>query len=270
MALELIQRVTPDVPLEADTITPDRLNGLTVAEIEKMLLQYGNQQSCIADFFAVSGDNNDGSIYISGDLHKVKFLGAQMSAGALHIDGNVGQHLGAGMSGGEIRVNGNAGDWVGPEMSAGRIIISGDVGHMIGSAYRGAAMGMSGGEILIHGNARNEVGNAMRNGLIAIAGNSGDFTGVNMLAGTIIVLGELGIRTGAGMKRGSVVSLQQAELLPTFTYSCTWKPTYLRMYFDYLQDIGFALTDAHKDGLYARHCGDSVELNKGEILLYSG
>ncbi len=270
MALELTQRVCPDVPLEADTITPDRLSGLGHTEIEKLPLHYGNQPCLLADFFAVSGNADDRTVRISGDLSKVKFLGAQMTHGSLHIEGDVGPHLGAGMRGGEIRVEGNADDWVGPEMSGGRIIIYGDAGHMIGSAYRGAATGMCGGEIIIHGSARNEVGHAMRNGLIAIAGNSGDFTGVNMLAGTIMVLGELGLRTGAGMKRGSIVSLKQAELLPTFTYACTWPPAFLRMYFIYLQQLGLALTAAHKAGSYRRFCGDGVELNKGEILLYAG
>ena len=66
----------------------------------------------------------------------------------------------------------------------------------------------------------------MRRGFIAVGGKAGDFTGVNMLAGTIVVLGELGIRTGAGMRRGTIVSFEDAPMLPSFDYSCTYHPLF--------------------------------------------
>ena len=271
MPLRLKQIARPEVPLEADNITPDKLRGLGRAEIEKTPLQHGNRRVAIADFFAVDGDAADGVIEVAGDdLGRVKFLGAGMSGGVLRVEGDAGEHLGAGLSGGEIFVSGDAADWVGPEMRGGRIDIRGDAGHAIGSAYRGAAVGMTGGEILIHGGARNEVGNGMRGGLIAIGGDSGDFTGVNMLAGTILVAGRLGIRSGAGMRRGSIVSLHDAEPLPTFRYACKWRPPYLRLYFEHLRRRGLALDEELDNGLFRRYCGDGVELDKGEILLYAG
>jgi formylmethanofuran dehydrogenase subunit C len=118
----------------------------------------------------------------------------------------------------------------------------------------------------VFGNAGNEVGGGMRRGLIAIGGNTGDFTGVNLLAGTVVVFGHLGDRTGAGMKRGSIVSMHPTEMLPTFSYACTYRPVFLRLYLSYLRGLGFPIADAQMNGSYQRWCGDAVELNRGEIL----
>ena len=271
MPLSLRQIATPEVPLEADNITPSKVADLTPASVEKLTVLHGNETRFIGDFFKASG-RWDGTLEARGDrLARVKFIGAGMAWGTLRVAGDAGEHLGAGMSGGDIEVSGDAGDWVGPEMSGGRIEIRGNAGHAVGSAFRGASVGMTGGEIIIHGNARNEAGNGMSGGLIAIGGDSGDFTGVNMNAGSVFVLGEMGIRAGAGMKRGSIVSLKEAELLPTFGYSCAYRPGYLALYLRHLAALGLAsVTAAHIHGVYRRYCGDSVELNRGEILLYSG
>lgn len=269
MSIVLTLHTQPDVPLEAEIICPDKLANLGTAEIERQSIQHGNQQNAIADFFQVKGGKSD-NLEVHGDLSRVKHIGSGMASGQLHIEGNVGAHLGSGMSGGEIVVAGDAGDWVAPEMTGGRIQIKGNAGHMVGSAYRGSPAGIQSGEIIVHGDAKNEVGHAMRNGLIVIGGNSGDFTGVNMLAGTIIVLGELGIRTAAGMKRGTVVAMHEAMLLPTFSYSCVYQPIYLRLYLRYLQTLGMNINEEQIMGHYSRWCGDIIELNRGEILLYHG
>jgi formylmethanofuran dehydrogenase subunit C len=126
---------------------------------------------------------------------------------------------------------------------------------------------MRGGEIIVHGNAGNEIGNGMRRGLVAVGGDSGDFTAVNMLAGTVVVLGRLGWRTGAGMKRGSVVSCRSAELLPTFSYACTYRPVLMRLLFGYLRERGLPVAHEQVVGRYARWSGDAVETNRGEVLL---
>ena len=267
MSIELQLHTAPEVPLEADALSPDRLDGLDRAGIEKLTVFHGNRETALAEFFSISGDAN-GEIHLHGDLAHVKHLGAGMSHGLLHVHGNAGAHLGADMRGGRIVVDGDAGDWVGPEMQGGSITINGSAGHMVGSAYRGSATGMNGGEIIIHGNARNETGHCMRNGLIAVGGDSGDFTGVNMLAGSIFVFGSLGIRCGAGMKRGTIVSMHDAEMLPTFSRACVFRPTFVRMYLHYLQQSGLPVADEQITGAYQRWCGDAVEMNRGEILLY--
>ena len=267
--MKLVLHTQPEVPLEAEVISTDYLQGKTAKQVAKLTLFHGNNQVPLSDFFTITGDVVEDQLEVEGDLSKVKYLGNKMSAGRLTIKGDVGAHLGAEMTGGEIIVEGNAQDWVGCEMTDGRIIIKGDAGHLVGSAVRGSSTGMQGGEIIIHGNAKNEVGNGMRRGLIAIGGDSGDFTGVNMKAGTIFVLGKLGQRPGAGMVRGSIISTQPAVLLPTFTYNTTFQPSFLRNYLIYFRKLGFAIEKGHINGKYQRWSGDSLELNKGEVLLYA-
>lgn len=265
MTLKLTLRTTPEVPLEADCLSPDRVAPLSVAEIERLRVHYGNRQLALAEFFTVSG--RPGPILeLHGDLARVKHIGSGMSRGEIRIEGNAGQHLGTGMSGGTIIVSGNAGDWAGPEMRGGRIVVQGDAGHLLGAAYRGSSVGMTGGEILVRGSALNETGHGMRAGLIAVGGNCGDFTGVNLLAGTIIVFGAMGIRAGAGMRRGSVIAMQPPELLPTFTFCCRYRPPFVPLYLRHLEQQGWPILREHVHAAYNRWCGDAVELNRGEIL----
>jgi formylmethanofuran dehydrogenase subunit C len=266
MTLDLTLHTTPAVPLEADVLTPARLAGLTALEAAKLIVVHGNQPAELGEFFRVAG-GTDGEIHLSGDLARVKLIGTGMTEGRMVVHGPVGMHLGAAMAGGEIVVEGDAGDWVGPEMTGGRIVVRGNAGHMVGAAYRGGHVGMRGGEIVIFGSAGNEVGSGMRRGLIAIGGDAGDFTGVNLLAGTIVVLGQLGWRTGAGMRRGTILAMHAAELLPTFSFACIYRPVILRLYLPYLRRLGLPVSDAQVQGSYQRWCGDAIELNRGEILL---
>ncbi len=268
MSITLTLQTDLTAPLEAEVITPNRLAGLNQAGIAALPVQHGNQKAALGDFFRVTGSSN-GEIRVEGDLSRVKLIGAGMTRGRIVVAGNVGMHVGAGMRGGEIAVEGNAGDWAGAEMVGGRLEIKGHAGHLVGSGYRGSASGMQGGEIIVFGNAGNEVGGAMRRGLIAIGGDSGDFTGVNVLAGTIIVLGRLGWRSGAGMKRGSIISMHDAPILPTYTFACTYRPTFLPIYLRRLRSLGLPIDDRQITGYYRRWSGDSVELNRGEILLYT-
>jgi formylmethanofuran dehydrogenase subunit C len=269
MSLTLTLHTAPEVPVEAEALGADTLAGLSEKDVAALPLLHGNRKAQVGDFFRVSGRAN-GEVRLQGDLGRVKMLGAGMKGGRLIVEGDAGAHLGAGMLGGEIVVEGDAGDWVGLEMQGGRIVVKGSAGHMVGSSHRGSRVGMLDGEIIVHGNVGNELGNTMRNGLIAVGGNSGDFTGVNMLAGTIVVLGRLGARTGASMKRGSIVSMHDAELLPTFTYACTYRPAFLRLYLTRLKGLGLRIEDAQVTGKYRRFSGDAVELNRGETLLFAG
>ncbi|HKW41176.1 MAG TPA: formylmethanofuran dehydrogenase subunit C [Gemmatimonadales bacterium] len=270
MSLALTLRTTPSVPLEAEVLSPARLRGLSAREAAKLSVVYGNQRADLGDFFEVGGGSEtpDGELHLTGDLARVKRIGAGMAEGRILVHGSVGMHLGANMTGGEIVVEGDAGDWVGPEMAGGRIVVRGNAGHLVGGAPRGSTIGMRGGEIIVFGNAGNEIGNGMRRGLIAIGGDAGDFTGVNALAGTIVVLGRLGWRAGAGLRRGSIVSMHPAELLPTFSYDCTYAPLFLVLYLRHLRRLGLAITDTQVQGPYQRWSGDGVELNRGEILLF--
>ena len=42
----------------------------------------------------------------------------------------------------------------------------------------------------------------------------------------------------------------------------------VKIYLLHLQQLGLAVTDEMINGDYSRWCGDSIELNRGEILMY--
>jgi formylmethanofuran dehydrogenase subunit C len=266
MSLTLTLTSAPAVPLEAEVLSPERFEGMSAAQAAAVPVLYGNRQAQLGDFFGIEG-SSDEELRLVGNCVRVKRIGAGMTRGRIVIEGDVGMHLGVGMSGGTIIVKGNASDSVGEEMLGGLIVVMGNCGHLVGSAIRGGRVGVRGGEIIVHGNVGNETGSGMRRGLIAVGGNAGDFTGVNMLAGTVVVLGQLGWRSGAGMKRGSIVSTRPAEMLPTFSYACTYRPVMLRLVLAHLREKGLPVTDAHIRGRYRRWSGDAVEANRGEILL---
>jgi formylmethanofuran dehydrogenase subunit C len=266
--LTLTCRSDTAIPIEAEVIRPDILAGKSPAEIARLVVQHGNRQEPLGEFFDVAGDASDEQIVVAGDCQRVKLIGAGMERGSIVVEGSAGMHLGAEMRGGTIEVRGDAGDWVGAEMRGGMIRVRGNAGHLVGGAYRGSRRGMRGGVILVHGNAGNEVGCTMRRGLIAVVGSVADFAGVDMIAGTLCLFGPVGIRTGAGMKRGTIVlgHTQPAALLPTFRFSCLYRPVFLQLYLRQLRDWGFPIEDRLLREPYQRYCGDLVALGKGEIL----
>jgi formylmethanofuran dehydrogenase subunit C len=266
MPLTLTLREQPTVPLETEGLTPDGLANRRCGEIEALTVWHGNRRAQLADFFAVSG-NSDEELRIEGDLRRVKFLGAGMTAGRVIVAGDAGMHTGADMGGGELVVDGDVGDFAAVNMRGGRLVVQGSAGHQLGGAHPGERAGMRGGEILVHGDAGDQVGAGLRRGLIAVAGRVGDAAGLRMLAGTIVALGGVGAQPGAAMRRGTMVAMSQVTLLPTFSYACSYHPPFLRLYLHHLRALGLPLTDEQIEGRYARWCGDALELRRGEILI---
>lgn len=271
MALKLRIKSDTTIPIEVDSVRLETVRTLAVDDVLRMLVQHGNRQEPLGEFFSATGSAaDDNEIVWEGDCSRVKLIGDHLSEGRIRVEGNAGMHLGAEMTGGEIIVNGSAADWVGAEMHGGRIHIHGNTGHLVGAAYRGGRRGMTGGVILIDGNAGNEVGHTMRRGVIAVGGSAGDAVGFNMIAGTVLVFGEMGIRPGAGMRRGTIGLLgnhKPPDMLPTFRSSGILQPTFLAFYLHELRRSGFDVPDDCFDVAYRRYCGDLLEMGKGEILV---
>lgn len=272
MPLTIQLREKTTIPVEVDSIKMEAVREQTADEVRATLVQNGNKQVELGEFFNVSGSAaDDETIVWEGDCSHVKLIGTHLTSGTIRVEGNAGMHLGAEMTSGEITVTGNAADWVGAEMHGGRIRIHGNAGHLVGAVYRGGSKGMTGGEILIDGDAGNEIGHSMRRGLIAIGGRSGDAPGVGMIAGSILLFGETGIRPGPGMKRGTILfadSGSAPELLPTFRPAgLTRQPVFLQLFWKHLTDCGFPIPDGVAGAAWQRHIGDFLELGKGEILV---
>jgi len=257
------------LPIEAESISPDRFAGLRREEVAALPVLFGRRQLTLGDIFTVEGDGAE-EIIVEGDLRHVKRIGQGMSRGRIIIHGDVGLHLGAQMRGGEIIIHGNVDAWAGAHMSGGVIRVYGDAGPMLGAAYAGETRGMRGGVIIVEGDAGPRAGERMRRGLIAIQGSVGEFAGVRMIAGSLFVFGTLGTRAGAGMKRGTIVALggMADGLLPTFRCACSYRPTFLRFYLRRLREWGLPVTEEQVEGVFLRYTGDITTLGKGEILVY--
>lgn len=269
MVLTLRYRAETSIPVEVEGVTPDRIGGQSIADIERLELFHGNRKVPLAEFFSVEGSAADGEIRWEGDLQGVHWIGAKMTSGRMRVVGNAGRHLGSEMAGGEIHVEGNVGDWVGGEMRGGLIHVRGRAGHLVGAAYRGSARGMTGGTILIHGQAGNELGHTMRRGFIAIGGDAGDLAGFNMLAGSILIFGKAGIRHGAGMRRGTLgfFGEEAPPLLPSFRHACRYRPDMLALLFRYLRQQDFPFSAELLNSDVDLYHGDLIEGGRGEILI---
>jgi len=263
----LKRKESSSIPVEADSICPDRFVGRGQTEIAALPAFYGRRKVTLGDLFEVEGTGAD-NVTVSGDLKAVKKIGQGMSMGRITVTGDVGPHLGTYMTGGEIVVEGDAGDWAGAHMSGGRLVVQGDAGHFVGAAYSGETRGVRGGTIIVGGSAGREVGARMRRGLIVVLGDTGEFAGAGMLAGSVFVGGRLGGRPGAGMKRGTIVAFGEApELLPTFRYACSYRPVFLQCYLRSLEASGLIESPGLPDGEFRRYVGDMNSGGRGEVLV---
>ncbi len=257
------------VPVEAECISPDVFSGRSVEELKALELLWGNKKKNLADVFNIEQASEGAEeIFISGDVAAVKHIGAGMGKGKVVIEGNVGMHLGREMKGGEIIVHGSVGDWLGAEMIGGLINVKGNAQNLVGSGYRGSKVGMKGGTIVIEGDAGQEVGELMRRGTIVVRGKLGALAGALMTGGSIVCFGDIGERAGAGMDRGTIIAFNPPKLLPTFKFSCTYNPTFVRAFLPSLKKYNLPLKREYVEGLYDRYCGDIAALGKGEILVW--
>src|ERR1700687_4921191 len=165
--ITLTLKEQPNVPLEAESLSPDVMAELRHDAIRALPIFLGKRQCRLDDFFEVEGEASE-ELEIRGEADRVKWIGRGMTRGRITVLGNAGMHLGAYMKGGAIEVSGNASDWVGAEMLAGLIHIHGNAGGQVGAAYRGSLQGMRDGTILIEGSAGLEVGMRMRRGVITV------------------------------------------------------------------------------------------------------
>jgi formylmethanofuran dehydrogenase subunit C len=266
----------PDLPLEAEVITPDNIVGKSIKEVKSLPVYVGNTIHNLSKFFDIKGktadDPNDQLIAIQGECENVKYVGAEMTGGRLVIEGCVGMHAGSEMRGGELIITGSAGDWAGAEMKGGLIRIHGDAGHQLGAAYRGSPEGMTGGVIVVGGNVGNEAGAFIRRGMIVIKGNAGPFLGVHMNGGEIFVFGRVAKRLGAEAKGngGFIACFNEVEsILPTYVYDTTFRPDFMKLYLRQLRDqIGIEIAGKYLNASFKRYRGDISVGGTGEILIF--
>ena len=271
MTVKLSLRKAPDIPLEADTITPPHFAGKSVREIEAVPIHQGNEVLALKDFFDVSGKSgltpDETEILIKGDLRKVKMIGKGMNGGQITAEGDVGMYLGAEMVAGRINVKGSVGPWAGAEMEGGNIQIEGDAGDYLCSGYRGTPEGMRGGRVYVAGNVGREMAAHMRKGFIAVKGNVGPQSAIRMMGGTIIVVGDMAERVGAQATKGMILCLGKMDsLFPTYKFSGNSEREFINYYLRYLKDrrSDFVSEDIDVSEKWIKYVGDFAEASPGE------
>ena len=265
----------PNLPLEAEVITPDSVAGKTLKEVKALPVYVGNTVQKLGDYFEVKGETAetpaDQLVAIQGECENVKYIGARMTGGRLIVEGCVGMHAGAEMKGGELIITGSASNWAGAEMKGGLMRIHGDAGHQLGAAYRGSPEGMTGGVIVVGGGVGLEAGAFMRRGMLIVMGDADPFLGVHMNGGEIFVFGRVARRLGAEAKGngGFIVCFGEVEsLLPTYVYDTTFRPDFMKLYLRQLRDqIGIEAAGKHLDTSFRRYRGDIAVGGTAEILI---
>jgi formylmethanofuran dehydrogenase subunit C len=121
----------PEDRLDLRVLTPDKLKGLSLAEIASLRLGSGQHAPQVADYFDISGENN-GFIIFDGDCSRCDYIGASMKSGTIICHGNVGDRLADNMRRGLILVDGDAGNYAASRMIAGTVGIYGKVGDHLG------------------------------------------------------------------------------------------------------------------------------------------
>lgn len=237
----LTRRESSPLPVEADSICPDRFVGLGLTEIAALPVIGGGTRIPLGDLFEVDGPGAD-NVTVCGDLRAVEKIGQGMTRGRLTVSRDVGPRLGVCMSGGEIVAERAAGDQIGAEMSGGLIVVQGDAGS--------------------------EVGARMTGGLIVVLGDAGESVGAGMIAGSIVVAGRLAGPPGQGMRGGTLVAFGEAPELPsTFRYAGLDRPTLLDSGLPDLEAAGLVKSPWVPDGEFRRFVGDTDRGGRGEVWL---
>jgi formylmethanofuran dehydrogenase subunit C len=251
------------------SLQPGKLSRLSRREIEKLPLFVGNRAIRLGEVCKVRRTAmQEEVLVIEGSSGRLAYAGYRMAGGKLLIAGDSGFASGAGMQAGEMLVEGSAGDCLGMGMGGGLIHVCGNAGDWCGAGEWGKTIGMCGGTILVDGNVGSQAGSGMRRGLVAISGNAGDFAGARMLAGTIFIAGKVGSDAGIGMKRGSLLAGRVDRLLPGFEPAGHSDREWLRIYSVYLRKMEFIVPENWLSSIAQRFMGDTLELGKGEIIVY--
>ena len=264
--LVLRLRAAPEQRLDMSSLTPQRLAGKSLREIDGVDLQTTRRAVHVGDLFHVS-DGSAEHIVIAGGSERFDRVGEGMSAGSITVDGDVGIRAGRRMAGGRLTVNGNAGHWTASGMAAGFIEIAGDVGDRLGGPLAGEVHGMSGGMVVVRGHAGVRAAHRLRRGALIVEGNAGDDAGSRMLAGTLIVRGAAGARTGYLMRRGTIVlGIASSDFGPTFVDCGVHDLTAHRLMAAHIRESSAKSAELLHVPL-RRLMGDMAVLGKGEIFV---
>ncbi|MBU2580980.1 MAG: formylmethanofuran dehydrogenase subunit C [Alphaproteobacteria bacterium] len=268
-ALKLKLRAAPPRRIDLAQLVPGKLAGLSVAEIEKLVVAQGADKLVVGDCFAVSGEAGD-TIHFEGGSDKFESVGAENAGGLIVVDGHAGANAGRRMKSGRLDILGNAGDYLASNLRGGLIVVGGSAGAHLGGPHSGEKDGMAGGNVVVKGNTGELSGERMRRGSIIVKGSMGRDAGARMMGGTIF--GEQGLSAGAGvqMRRGTLIGPTLYPASATFVDCGTHELLILKIMAAYWAKTLEDLAPPPMPAAPRRLMGDMASLGKGEILLTAG
>jgi formylmethanofuran dehydrogenase subunit C len=258
-------RQEPPQRVDLSALTPDRLAGKSVAEIEKIEIGTTRASTTVGDIFKVAeGDLK--SLRYEGGSARFDLVGAKLLPEfSIHVEGDVGLQLGRQAKGGKITVSGSAGAYAASGNLGAHIEIGGDVGDLLAAPLAGELTGMAGGRVVVRGKAGARAGDRLRRGILIIEGDAGDDLGSRLIAGTIVALGKTSGRVGYLNKRGTLALAQRPDLGPTYVDCGAHVLTFARLFARGLKEDS-PKAAALLSGRLQRFGGDTAVYGKGEIL----
>ena len=258
-------RQEPPQRVDLSALTPDRLAGKSVSQIEEIEIGVTRISTKVGDLFKISeGDLK--TLRYEGGSSRFDLLGTKLLPGfEIHVEGDVGAQCGRLAKGGKITIAGNAGPHVASGNLGADIEIKGDAGDFLAGPLAGELAGMAGGRVIVRGNAGARAGDRLRRGIIVIEGDTGEDAGARVIAGTIFVLGEAKGRIGYLNKRGSIVLARGGCFGPTYVDCGPQELTFTRFLARSLRDHSAVAAEFLSRKL-RRYGGDTAVYGKGEIL----
>ncbi len=258
-------RQEPPQRVDLSALTPDRLAGKPLAEIEKIEIGTTRASTRVGDIFKLAeGDLKN--VRYEGGSSRFDLVGAKLLPDfALHVEGDVGAQLGRLAKGGRISVSGSAGAHAASGNVGAHIEIRGDAGEMLAGPLAGELAGMSGGRVVVRGKVGPRAGDRLRRGIVIVEGDAGEDLGSRVIAGTIVVLGRTAGRVGYLNRRGSLVLAKRVDFGPTYIDCGAHVLTFARLFARSLEGDSASAAELLSSRLH-RFGGDTAVYGKGEIL----
>ncbi len=262
--LRLTLRGEPGQRLDLSALTPDRLAGLAEAEILRLPLATTREFAVVGDVFVLAmGDSSD--IVIEGGSGRLDYIGAEMTRGAMRVEGDAGFCAGRGMRGGRLVIAGNAGAAAASGIRGGEILIEGYAGPSLAGPAPGEQAGMTGGIVVVRGGAGRGAAVRMRRGTIVIEGDADADAAVSMIAGTLVICGRSAGMPGQLMRRGSILLGHPVSPGANFVRSDGLAEAFLRLLANFLQPLSPRAASLASENLQ-RVTGDLATDGRGELL----
>jgi formylmethanofuran dehydrogenase subunit C len=256
----------PNERLDLSKLTPAHLDKMAAGDIAKLVVGTSKRGLTVGDVFKISGQPGD-RVVIEGGSPRLDFIGTDLAAGTVIIDGEAGICAGRSMRGGKLEIRGDAGPWLASGLSGGLVAVKGSARGMIGGLRPGDRFGMTGGTVVVEGDAGDRVGERMRRGTILVRGRCGTNAGARMLGGTIWSEQGFGVAPGVLLRRGTLIGPSVEAMLPTFNDAGKHDLVILRILSRYLAATLGPLAPRALTGSVRKFAGDLATIGKGEILI---